>query len=41
MKHCPVCGHKLYSNGKLSSCKFCGYTNDKDYLKKYKEKSIK
>ena len=35
MRKCPVCGHKLYTNGKLSTCKFCGYTNNKDYLKHF------
>ena len=34
MLKCPNCNRKLYTNGKLSTCKFCGYTNDKDYFKK-------
>ena len=28
MKKCPNCNHKLYTNGNVSHCKFCGYTND-------------
>lgn len=37
MLKCPNCNHKLYSNGRQSQCKNCGYTNDPFYLETKEE----
>jgi hypothetical protein len=37
MQKCPNCNHKLYGEEKRKRwCKFCGYNNDPDYLRRKK-----
>ena len=38
MQKCPNCNHKLYGEqGKMRVCKFCGYSNNPEHLRRKNE----